>query len=407
MAYALTKKSLLKEDLHMKIPYKNTRMGSYISCSVAGEAYKAYIPASLPPVPQVDMAQLYKPLDQALTALGGLNALAKLLPDISLFLYMYVRKEALVSSQIEGTQSSLSDLLLFENNETPSVSIDDVEEVSNYIAALNHGMKRLQEGFPLSVRLIREIHAILLRGGRGSNKAPGEFRRSQNWIGGTRPSRARFVPPPADAVEDLMSDLEKFAHDENHKLPALIKAALIHVQFETIHPFLDGNGRLGRLLITLLLYAHGILIEPILYLSLYFKEHRQLYYDMLQDIRLKGDWESWCEFFLDGVTQTATQATNDANKLIHMLEEDRMNISKIGKAASTALKIHTHLLKKPYLSLTKAAKELKISVPTIINAVAKLEAIGILKEVTGQSRNRLFAYTKYLEIIASGTDPIK
>lgn len=210
---------------------------------------------------------------------------------------MYVRKEALVSSQIEGTQSSLSDLLLFENAENPSVPVDDVEEVSNYIAALNHGLERMRKGFPLSTRLIREMHKILLRGGRGANKAPGEFRRSQNWIGGTRPGKARYVPPPPEMVEDLMSDLEKFVHDEDQKLPALVKAALIHVQFETIHPFLDGNGRLGRLLITLLLCADGMLVQPILYLSLHFKEHRQLYYDLLQDVRLKGDWERWCDFF--------------------------------------------------------------------------------------------------------------
>ncbi len=391
----------------MKSNPNNPRLGSYISRSTAGEVYQAYVPTMLPPVPGLNMDRLYKSLDQAMRALGGLDALANLLPDISLFLYMYVRKEALVSSQIEGTQSSLSDLLLFESNENPRVPVDDVEEVSNYIAALNYGLTRCQEGFPLSVRLIREMHGILLRGVRGSNKAPGEFRRSQNWIGGTRPGKALFVPPPPEMVEDLMSDLEKFAHDENQKLPALIKAALIHIQFESIHPFLDGNGRLGRLLITLLLCAEGVLIKPILYLSLYFKEHRQLYYDMLQDVRLKGDWERWCEFFLDGVTETATQATSDAKKIINLLEQDRMQIAKIGKSAPTALKIHNYMLKKPYLSLTKAAKELDISVPTITNAVAKLEEIGILKELTGQARNRLFAYTKYLEILVVGTEPLK
>jgi Fic family protein len=391
----------------MKGNLSNTRLGSYISRSTAGEAYQTYVPTMLPPLPALNMDRLYKSLDQAMRALGGIDALAKLLPDISLFLYMYVRKEALVSSQIEGTQSSLSDLLLFENDESPIVAIEDVEEVSNYIAALNYGIARCQEGFPLSVRLIREMHGILLRGGRGANRAPGEFRRSQNWIGGTRPGKARFVPPPPEMVEDLMSDLEKFAHDENQKLPMLIKVALMHVQFETIHPFLDGNGRLGRLLITLLLCAEGVLSKPILYLSLYFKEHRQLYYDMLQDVRLKGDWERWCEFFLDGVTETATQATSDAKNIINLLEHDRMLISKIGKAAFTALKIHTYMLKKPYLSLTKAAKELDISVPTITNAVIKLEKIGILKELTGQARNRMFAYTKYLEILAVGTEPLK
>jgi Fic family protein len=339
--------------------------------------------------------------------LGALDGLAKLLPDISLFLYMYVRKEALVSSQIEGTQSSLSDLLLYESDEAPAVAVDDVEEVSNYIAALNHGLARMKGGFPLSVRLICEMHKILLRGGRGSNKAPGEFRRSQNWIGGIRPGKARFVPPPPEMVNELMSDLEKFAHDEEMKMPALVKAALLHVQFETIHPFLDGNGRLGRLLITLLLCADGVLIEPILYLSLHFKEHRQLYYDLLQDVRLKGDWERWCEFFLDGVTETATQAAEDAKKIIELLDKDRVRIGQIGKAAPTALKVHSYLVKKPYLSLTKAAKELDISVPTITNTVAKLEEIGVLKELTGQARNRLFAYTNYLDILAAGTEPLK
>jgi Fic family protein len=392
----------------MKNSPNHTRLGSYISRSaVAGETYHAYVPTALPPVPALDMDSLYKSLDQAMRALGEVDALAKLLPDISMFLYMYVRKEALISSQIEGTQSSLSDLLLFENDEKPSVPVDDVEEVSKYIAALNHGLARCQEDFPLSVRLIREMHGILLRGGRGTNASPGEFRRSQNWIGGTRPSKARFVPPPPEMVEELMSNLEKFAHDENQKLPALIKAALIHVQFETIHPFLDGNGRLGRLLITLLLCADGVLIKPILYLSLYFKEHRQLYYDMLQDVRLKGDWERWCEFFLDGVTQTATQATCDAKKIINLLEQDRMQLSKIGKASVTALKIHTYLLKKPYLSLTKAAKELDISAPAITSTVTKMAEIGILKELTGQARNRLFAYTQYLEILAIGTEPLR
>lgn len=384
----------------------NTRLGTYVSRSTAGESYKSYVPAALPPQPPIDMDRLYKPLDQAMKALGGIDALAKLLPDISLFLYMYVRKEALVSSQIEGTQSSLSDLLLYENEENPSVPVDDVEEVSNYIAALNHGLERMRKGFPLSTRLIREMHKILLRGGRGANKAPGEFRRSQNWIGGIRPGKARYVPPPPEMVEDLMSDLEKFAHDEDQKFPALVKAALIHVQFETIHPFLDGNGRLGRLLITLLLCADGVLVQPILYLSLHFKEHRQLYYDMLQDVRLKGDWERWCDFFLEGVTTMATQAADDAKKIIDLLDHDRIRISQIGKASKSALKIHDYLLKKPYLSITKVAAELDISVPSTTSTVQKLVDIGVLKEMTGKSRNRIFLYEAYLDILATGTEPI-
>lgn len=384
----------------------STRLGSYVSRSAAGEAYKCHVPSALPPTPPLDMDRLYKSLDQAMKALGGIDALAKLLPDISLFLYMYVRKEALVSSQIEGTQSSLSDLLLFENDEAPSVPVDDVEEVSNYIAALNHGMARMKKGFPLSTRLIREMHKILLRGGRGANKAPGEFRRTQNWIGGIRPGKASFVPPPPEMVNDLMSDLEKFAHDEDQKLPALVKVALIHVQFETIHPFLDGNGRLGRLLITLLLCADGVLAQPILYLSLHFKTHRQLYYDLLQDVRLKGDWERWCEFFLDGVTETATQAANDAKKIIDLLERDRVRICQLGRASKTALKIHDYLLKKPYLLLTKAAGDLNSTVPTITSTVQKLVELGILEEVTGRSRGRVFAYKAYLDILAVGTDPL-
>ncbi len=386
---------------------KNTRLGSYISRSSVGETYRAFVPPALPPIPPLDMDRLYKPLDKAMKAMGGLDALAKLLPDISLFLYMYVRKEALLSSQIEGTQSSLSDLLLFENNEKPGVPTDDVEEVSNYITALNHGLKRMKTGFPLSTRLIREMHAILLRGGRGSNKAPGEFRLSQNWIGGTRPGKARYVPAPPELVGELMSDLEKFIHSDEAKLPTLIKASLVHVQFETIHPFLDGNGRLGRLLITLLLCANETLIQPVLYLSLYFKEHRQIYYDLLQDVRVNGDWEEWCEFFLDGVAKTASEASTDAKRIIDLLEHDRERIGTIGRASNSALKIHAYLLKKPFLSITKAAKTLKISVPTITNAVQKLVEIGLLKELTGHSRNRLYVYTKYMAILTTGTKLIK
>jgi Fic family protein len=384
-----------------------TRLGSYVLYRTTGEMYKAYIPPKLPPQPPLEMDRLYQSLDQAMRAVGSIDAFAKLVPDINLFLYMYVRKEALVSSQIEGTQSSLSDLLLFESDETPGTPLDDVEEVSNYIAALNHGLLRMKKGFPLSARLIREMHKILLRGGRGANKSPGEFRRSQNWIGGIRPGKAQFVPPPPEMVMELMSDLEKFIHDEDQKLPSLIKAALVHVQFETIHPFLDGNGRLGRLLITLMLCADDVLIKPILYFSLHFKQHRQLYYDLLQDVRLKGDWERWCAFFLDGVTEVAIQATNDAKKLIDLLERDRVRMSQIGKAAPTALKIHTSLLKKPYLSLTKAAKELDISVPAITNTVMKLKQIGLLKEITGHARNRLFVYTEYMTILSEGTEPLK
>lgn len=384
-----------------------TRLGTYVTRTVTGDAYRCHVPAGLPPEPPLDLARLYRPLDGAMRALGGIDALSKLLPDVSLFLYMYIRKEALVSSQIEGTQSSFSDLLLFENEERPGTPVDDVEEVSNYVAALNHGLARLRGGFPLSTRLIREMHGILLRGGRGAGKAPGEFRRSQNWIGGTRPADARHVPPPPEMVGQLMGDLERFAQDDERRLPALIKAALVHVQFETIHPFLDGNGRLGRLLITLLLCSDGVLTQPILYLSLHFKRHRALYYDLLQDVRLTGDWERWCEFFLEGVTATATQAADDARKILDQLEHDRARIARIGRAAPSALKVHAYLFAKPYLSIPKAATELGISVPAATTAVRKLVDLDVLRPTTAQARNRIFAYEAYLAILAAGTEPLR
>lgn len=269
-----------------------SRLGRKVIISTAGETAEAFLPPPLPPVPAIRMDRLYGALEAANRALGRLDGVTSILPDAPLLLYMYVRKEALLSSQIEGTQSSLSDLLLFESEEVPGVPLDDVREVSNYVAAMDQGLARIREGFPLSLRLIREIHAMLLSKGRGSGKQPGEFRRSQNWIGGTRPGNAIFVPPPPERVSDLMADLETFIHAGRPEVPTLIKAGLIHVQFETIHPFLDGNGRLGRLLITFLLCAQGILTEPILYLSLYFKTHRRYYYDLLQQVRESGDWES-------------------------------------------------------------------------------------------------------------------
>lgn len=266
----------------------NKRIGKYIVQKVFTESYKAYVPEKLPPEPAIDIAKLYPYLEKATQALVELKSARKIIPNTALFIY--IRKEALLSSQIEGTQSSFLDLMLFENNQKPEVSLEDVEEVSNYVKAIQYGISRLKDDFPLSLRLLKEIHGILLAGDRGSNKLPGEFRTSQNWIGGTRPGNALFVPPPVDYLNDYLSDFEKFLHDEN--MPVLIKAGLAHVQFETIHPFLDGNGRLGRLLITLLLSANGMLDEPILYLSLYFKQNRQIYYNLLQEVRESGAWET-------------------------------------------------------------------------------------------------------------------
>ncbi len=382
------------------------RMGRYAVTTVAGERTQAYVPPRLPPNPPVSMERLIRPLDKANRALGRLDGVTSILPDTPLFLHMYVRKEALLSSQIEGTQSSLSDLLLFESEEAPGAPLDDVREVSNYVRALDHGHARLREGFPLSLRLIREIHDILLARGRGANKQPGEFRRSQNWIGGTRPGNAIYVPPPPDQVLDLMSDLEKFIHAETPQIPILIKAGLVHVQFESIHPFLDGNGRLGRLLVTFLLCASGVLKEPLLYLSLFFKTHRRTYYDLLQRVRQEGDWEGWLEFFLEGVTETSIQAADAAREILNLFAADRRRIEEMGRPAASALRVHQLLLTRPIVSVPDAAKRLGLSPPTVRKSVQHLEQIRILREMTGRQRGRVFVYDAYLNILSKGTDPL-
>lgn len=383
-----------------------SRLGQKVAISTAGEKAEAFVPPRLPPTPAVQMDALYRQLESANRALGRLDGITSILPDTPLFLYMYVRKEALLSSQIEGTQSSLSDLLLFESEEAPGVPLDDVQEVSNYVAAMNHGLARIREGFPISLRLIREIHDILLSKGRGSNKQPGEFRRSQNWIGGTRPGNALFVPPPPERVVDLMSDLETFIHAETAEIPSLIKAGLVHVQFETIHPFLDGNGRLGRLLITFLLCTQGILKEPILYLSLYFKAHRRQYYDLLQGVRERGDWETWIEFFLDGITETSLQAAEAAREILSLFEADRKRIDSLGRPAASALRVHQLLQQKPIVGIPDAAQKLGISAPTIAKSIQHLEELGIIREITGKQRGRMFVYSDYLSILSRGTEPL-
>jgi Fic family protein len=346
-------------------------------------------------------------MEGANRALGRLDGVATLLPETPIFLYAYVRKEALLSSQIEGTQSTLSDLLLYESKEIPGVPIDDVEEVSTYVAAMNHGLKRLRGGFPLSLRLIREIHKVLLSTGRGSNKAPGEFRTSQNWIGGTRPGNARYVPPPPDRVTACMGLLEKFLHDDPVKTPLLIKAALSHVQFETIHPFLDGNGRLGRLLITLLLCAEKALSQPMLYLSLYFKAHRERYYELLQRVRTHGDWEEWVEFFLEGVLETSEQATRAAKLIMELFKADRARIEGLGRAAVSGLHAHQLLCEKIIISVPSTTRALRVTKPTAAAAMRNLQSLGIAHELTGRKRNKLYVYQQYLRILDEGTTPLR
>lgn len=384
---------------------KRELQGRYVTISTVGEKAQAFVPAPLPPRPPIDWTpELRSKFDQALLALGRLDSVSTLLPDTSLFLYMYVRKEAVLSSMIEGTQSSLSDLLLFELDQEPGVPLDDVREVSNYVAALDHGLRMLEEGLPLSLRLFREIHGVLLTKGRGSNQTPGEFRRSQNWIGGTRPGNAAFVPPPAEEVLECMSKLELFLHDQPEPTPVLLKAALAHVQFETIHPFLDGNGRLGRLLIALLLCEQKVLREPMLYLSLYFKTHRQYYYELLNNVRMTGDWEAWLDFFAEAVIVTATQAVETAQQLLDLSNQDRDKISGLGRAAVSTLQVHRALMEHPIATSGSLVEKTGITPATVNKALGHLEQLGIVKELTAQKRNRLFSYAGYVEIMSRGTE---
>lgn len=384
---------------------KRDLQGRYVTISTVGERAQAFVPAPLPPRPPIEWTPaLRNKFDQALLALGRLDSVSMLLPDTSLFLYMYVRKEAVLSSMIEGTQSSLSDLLLFELDQAPGVSLDDVREVSNYVAALDHGLHLLREGLPLSLRLIREMHGVLLAKGRGSRLTPGEFRRSQNWIGGTRPGNAAFVPPLAEEVLDCMSRLELFLHDQPEPTPVLLKAALAHVQFETIHPFLDGNGRLGRLLITLLLCDQQVLREPMLYLSLYFKTHRQYYYELLNNVRLNGDWEAWLDFFAEAVIITATQAVETAQQLLALSDQDRDKIGGLGRVAPSVLQIHRVLMEHPIATSGWLVEKTGLTPATVNKALAHMEQLGIVRELTAQKRNRLFSYTDYVEIMSRGTE---
>lgn len=379
--------------------------GKYVKISTVGAKAQAFVPAPLPPTPPIEWSpELREKYDQALLALGRLDSVSVLLPDTSLFLYMYVRKEAVLSSMIEGTQSSLSDLLLFEFEHQPGVPLDDVQEVSNYVAALNHGLKRLGENFPISLRLLKEIHGVLLSKGRGRECDPGEFRRTQNWIGGGTPETARFIPPPPNEVPDCMRDLELFLHDLPEKTPILMKAALAHVQFETIHPFLDGNGRLGRLMITLLLCSEKVLKEPMLYLSLYFKTHRERYYQLLNDVRFSGDWESWLDFFADAIIHTATQAVDAAQQLMKLSVSDSERIKGLKRISGSAHLIHKALLERPMASPNWVQERTELSPATVNACLRELEQLGIVKEVTGQKRNRLYSYVEYIRIMNQGTE---
>jgi Fic family protein len=377
--------------------------GQYVNVTTVGEPFQAFVPAPLPPEPPVVWSTtLRRRFDAALVALGRLDAVTSMLPNAALLLYSYVRKEAVLSSQIEGTQSSFADLLLYEIDEQPGVPVDDAREVSRCVAALERGLKKLRGGLPLCTRLLCEMHKALLTHPGGRGKTPGEVRRTQVWIGGTRPGNAAFVPPPADALPDCLASLERFLNDDPEAVPPLIKAALVHVQFETIHPFLDGNGRVGRLLIALQLAADGLMREPLLYLSLHFKEHRQTYYELLNAVRLSGDWETWLEFFADAVVASATQAATSAKRLLELASADGQRIVGLGRAAASALAIHQALQRQPIATAASLAGATGLTPATVNKSLAHLERVGVVTELTRKQRGRVFSYARYVEILNEG-----
>lgn len=382
--------------------------GRYEDVFIQSRRCRAFIPNPLPPEPAIDWRPaLAEARDEATLALGRLDGIIRILPEKQLFLYQYVRKEAVLSSQIEGTQSSLKDLLMYELHAAPGAPLDDVREVSNYVAAMDHGLQCLHGGgLPLSLRLLNEMHAILLRHSRGADRVPGEFRRNQVFIGGRNPPSIRFVPPPPNRIEACLDPLEKFLHDQPVRTPILLKAALTHVQLETIHPYMDGNGRIGRLLITLLLCSEGVLSEPLLYLSLYFKQNRAEYYERLQSVRTEGDWEGWLEFFFTGVRDTAQSAVATAEAVLELFRRDREQLQSLGRAAGSALRVHELLQRQPICSLPGVAQSLELSWTAADNAMRELERLGIVREITGQKRNRLYAYAAYLDMLAEGTEPL-
>ena len=377
--------------------------GRYDITVAGGERVRAFVPEPLPPSPALALdGSLVSALENAAIGLGRLDGMAALLPDRTLFTDHFIRMEAVFSSRIEGIRSSPSDLLLLEIGEAPGAPLDDVIETANYVAALRHGLRRLNGGFPLSNRLIREIHGVLMSRGRGRDKDPGNFRRSQNWIGGTRPGNATFVPPPRSAVHRCMGDLELFLHARGDGLPTLVRIALAHLQFETIHPFLDGNGRVGRLLITLMLLHAGVLREPLLHLSLHLNRHCGTYFRLLGEVRDTGDWEAWLEFFLEGVRVTAEGAASTAGQLEKLLARDRRVVAGSGRRARSALRVHVALAANPILSITAAADRANLSFSAASSAMHLLVDLGIVRETTGRRRGRLFAYDEFLGILDEG-----
>ncbi len=362
------------------------------------EGYRAFEPVPLPPDPPLELLDsgLLGKLSAADAAVGRLDGLARSLPDADLFLAMYVRQEALLSSRIEGTECTLDDVLAFELDEAASVPALDVGEVVNYVAALHHGIELLEQ-LPLSNRLLREVHAVLLSEGRGSEKSPGEFRRTQNWIGppGASLAAATFVPPPPHLMEQAMADLERYLHDRS--LPVLLTAGLAHAQFETIHPFLDGNGRVGRLLVSLLLHERQVLTRPVLYLSTYLLRHRARYFEHLTAVREAGDWEAWVGFFLDGVLASAADAATTAERVHHLRETDRTAVTTTGGTAND-LRLLDALYAQPLVNARWVEAHLDVSPTTANNMLERLGNAGVLRETTGKKRYRIYRYDRYVDL---------
>ena len=378
---------------------KRDRFGIYIESTTRGETVRAFVPPTLPPIPALAFSVgSQRALDHAMLSLGRLDGAATTMPDADLLLYTFVRKEAVLSSQIEGTRSTLDELLVHEIDAVPGATSDDVREVSRYVDAMNHGLERTAAGFPLSTRLLREMHGLLLADGRGAGKQPGEFRRSQNWIGGTRPGNASFVPPPPTHLIACLTNLEQYLHESANPI---VKAALAHVQFETIHPFLDGNGRVGRLLITLMLCHDNVLHKPLLYPSLYFKRHRQQYYDELNALRAHGDYERWIDFFTEAIRHSAEVAIETGRRVTQVFSEDRAILRAVPRIAGSLLMIQESLQANPVATVATLRAATGLTTPTVNSLLRDLETRGIVKESTGRARDRVYVYRRYLEALAT------
>jgi Fic family protein len=384
---------------------KRDPFGTYIETTTLGETVRAFVPPRLPADPPLSFTEgVQSALDRAMLSLGRLDGAAATMPDVDLLLYTFVRKEAVLSSQIEGTQSTLDELLVHEVQAVPGAPSEDVREVSRYVDAMNHGLERIAGGFPLSNRLLREMHGILLAEGRGAQKQPGEFRRSQNWIGGTRPGNAIFVPPAPTQLDACLAKLEQ---DLPQHANPIVKAARAHLQVETIHPFLDGNGRVGRLLITLLFCNDKVLRKPLLYPSLYLKQHRQQYYDELSAVRASGDYERWIDFFSEAIRHSAEVAIETGRRVIQAFQEDRAQLRAIPRIAGSMLMIQEALQSKPVTTVAILREATGLTTPTVNSLLRELESRGVVKESTGRARDRVFVYRRYLDALAAEEEGVE